>query len=138
VTLPRWQSARAAARLAPAFLILGVAKHVIPLRTLARWSWRRPRRGAKSDVAIIASQVLGVGSLLGLPDRDCLQRSLLLYRELAAAGWSPELVVGFATGSGTLKGHAWVRHHGDVLTEPASGLSGFDATLVFGAGGELI
>jgi hypothetical protein len=90
-----------------------------------------------ADARTIAAQVLRVGAIVGVPDRDCLQRSLLLYREMAAAGLTPELVVGFRKHSGSIAGHAWVRCEGIVLTEPPDELSEFDTALVFGARGEL-
>ena len=43
----------------------------------------------------LAASVLRLSQLLSLSDRDCLQRSLLLYRLLSRAGANPILVIGF-------------------------------------------
>lgn len=125
------------ARLLASFGALGVLKHIVSLPTLARWAWRHPVRAAQRSPEEIASDVLRAGAFGGWPDRDCLQRSLLLYRELARAGFGPELVVGFDRGLEGVQGHAWVRARGRVIAEPETAVSRFEPALVFGDGGML-
>lgn len=134
----RLRTALSVARLLPVFLALGALKRLVPLQTLARWSWRpsRPWRGA--DAARITTLVLRTGSVAGVPDRDCLQRSLLLYRELSRSGLNPELVVGFRTVRERVQGHAWVRVGGVTMAEPSAAVEMFVPALRFGARGAAI
>ncbi len=124
-------------RLLAFFSALGVLKHIVPLPTLARWAWQPPARPPHRGADDIASEVLRAGAFGGWPDRDCLQRSLLLYRELARAGFGPELVVGFERGRDGVRGHAWVRARGRVIAEAETAVSRFEPALVFGEGGVL-
>jgi hypothetical protein len=125
------------ARLLATFSALGVLKHVVSLPTLVRWASQVPSARAARAAEDIASDVVRAGAFGGWPDRDCLQRSLLLYRELARAGWGPELVVGFERGSAGLFGHAWVRAGGRVIGDGEPAVARFEPALVFGADGAL-
>jgi hypothetical protein len=125
-------------RLLAAFSALGVLKHIVSLPTLVRWAWRAPAgRVAAREADDIASEVLRAGAFGGWPDRDCLQRSLLLYRELARAGFGPELVVGFERGPAGLLGHAWVRADGRLIADAETAVARFEPALVFGEDGAL-
>ena len=125
------------ARLLAAFSALGVLKHIVSLPTLARWAWPRSAVASPRAAELIATDVLRAGNFAGWPDRDCLQRSLLLYRELARGGFGPELVVGFERGSGGLTGHAWVRAGGRVIADAETAVGRFEEVMVFGERGEL-
>jgi Transglutaminase-like superfamily len=130
----------AVGRLAPTFLALGVLRRLVPIDRLARWAWRTPRRerdGAAREHQLVSRVVRACG-LAGAPDRDCLQRSLLLYRELSRAGADPVLVMGFRRADGRLEGHAWVVSDGRPLVESDARLRGFVPALRFGRGGRLI
>ena len=48
----------------------------------------------KYDRSQLLGRAIKTSRLIGVPDRDCLQRSLLLYRVLSRAGANPRLVVG--------------------------------------------
>jgi hypothetical protein len=138
VSISRLRSAAALLRLAPWFFALGLVKRHVPLPILARWLYRsRPSRPGQ-DPTLIASRVLRAGALAGVPDRDCLQRSLVLYRELSAAGMAPELAVGFRHVDGRLTGHAWVSVEGSVVAEPGLELSAFTQIARFGRGGAIV
>lgn len=123
-------------RLGCLYLALGVLKYVLPLPVLARWSWREPR-GARNPVA--ERQTIGwaiwVRRLFGRTDRDCLQRSLLLYRELSRAGADPALVVGFARTDGRVRGHAWVVADGSLVAETTREAAPFVPAFSFGRRG---
>lgn len=125
------------ARLYPLFVALTIAKHLLPISTLARWSWRRSRRASRDRVAEqrLVSTVLRLGGWAGDPERDCLQRSLLLYRELSYAGADPRLIVGFRRGDGRLEGHAWVETDDSPVAETPARDHGFETTLSFGRDG---
>jgi hypothetical protein len=139
VRASRMKSALQAGRLVPLFLLFGALKHIIPVQHLARLAWRPPADSAGPEVRDrIASTVLRVGALAGWPDRDCLQRSLLLYRELSRLGAEPELVVGFRKDEERVTGHAWVRAGGRPIAEDEADLCAFVPTLRFGSHGQLL
>ena len=127
-------------RLAPVYVALGLAKHVVRVDRLARWAWRPPRSTPPSrlEQQRIVSLVLRLGRATGQPERDCLERSLLLYRELSRAGADPRLVMGFRRDGARLAGHAWVERDGRPVTTESIGAEGFDATWTFGPGGRLL
>jgi len=111
----------------------------MPLRWVARWAWRRSN-GPRDRAAErrLAASVSRLSHLAGLPDRDCLQRSLLLYRVLSRAGADPRLVVGFQRVNDRVLGHAWVLVDGHTLIEPEAELLKFIPTFTFGARGALL
>jgi hypothetical protein len=126
-------------RLGPIYLAYGAFKRLVPIRTLARWSWR-PARGTSRNLDAeqrLVSSVLRLSRASG-SDRDCLQRSLVLYRELSRAGADPTLVVGFRRTDRGLEGHAWVETDGVPVAEPTVREQGFETTCAFGRGGNLV
>lgn len=126
-------------RLVFASLALGLLKHVVPLRRLARWAWRAPARTpAAIPTTELVGRVLQAGRISGTPDRDCVQRSLLLYRELSKAGLDPTLTVGVRRDPDRVRGHAWVEVHGRVVTESAAELGRFTPIVRFGREGAVI
>lgn len=133
----RLRSVMAVCRLAPWFIGFGVAKRFLPLTTLVRTAYREPRAGTAGNLTQIASRVFLTGRLTGAPDADCLQRSLLLYRELSCAGLDPELSVGFRHVADRLTGHAWVSVAGTAVGESELDAASFTRVLRFGADGAL-
>jgi hypothetical protein len=123
-------------RLLPAYVLLGLLKHIVPLRWLVHWAWCPPagKRDCEAEHRSAAS-VLRLSQLVGLPDRDCLQRSLLLYRVLSRAGAEPKLVCGFDRMNGRILGHAWVIVDGHTLIEPETDLLRFSPAFSFGSRG---
>jgi len=123
----------------PAYVLLGLLKHLVPLRWLVKWTWCE-KAGPRDRLAErrLAANVLRLSKLLRIADRDCLQRSLRLYRLLSAAGADPELVVGFCEQDGKIIGHAWVLVDDMSIVEPASDLVRFSPVLRFGARGALL
>jgi len=126
-------------RIVPAYVLLGLLKHLVPLRSLARWTWCETT-GPRDRLAErrLTANVLRLSKLLRIADRDCLQRSLLLCRLLSAVGADPELVVGFREQDGKIIGHAWVLVDGKSLVEPESDLVRFSPILRFGTRGALL
>lgn len=121
-------------------MLLGLLKHLVPLKwLLARWAWRPPagQRNREAERRL-AGNVLRLRQLIGLPDRDCLQRSLLLYRVLSRAGANPKLVVGFHRLNGQITGHAWVLVDGHPVLESKDALRQFSSAMAFGAAGEIL
>jgi hypothetical protein len=136
--LARTQTAADFARLAPIFLALRLAKRLVPIERLARWSWRDSRSPVRDQTAEqrVISSVVRLGALAGRPERDCIERSLLLYRELSRAGADPRLVVGFRSEGGHVKGHAWVEADGVAIAETAPRNFGFERMWSFGPSGQ--
>jgi hypothetical protein len=141
MTAPRRLLRRCAAglaviRLAGVYLALAVLKRAIPLPVLARWAWREPRgrRNREAERHAIARSIWLRRRLADM-DRDCLQRSLLLYRELSRAGADPTLMVGFSNEAGRVQGHAWVVADGAPIGEAAPDPSRCVPTLSFGRRG---
>ena len=123
----------------PAYVLLGLLKHLVPLRWLAKWTWCETT-GPRDRLAErrLTANVLRLSKLLRIADRDCLQRSLLLYRLLSAVGADPELVVGLREQDGKIIGHAWVLVDDMSIVEPESDLVRFSPVLRFGARGALL
>jgi hypothetical protein len=122
-------------------MLFGLLKHLVPLRLLARWAWCRPggwRDRDRDGERRLHRRVIRLGQLVGLPDRDCLQRSLLLYRALSRAGANPMLVVGFDRMNGRIFGHAWVVVDGHAVIESESDLLRFSPVVAFGWQGALL
>ena len=136
--MTRWcGNAISIGRLLPIYLALGALKHVVPVQTLARWAWRAPRNPEDPEAVRRAiARVWRTQGLVNLGDRDCLQRSLLLYRELSKAGAAPTLMVGFRRTADRTEGHAWVTARGTAASAPDEGAA-YVTAFCFGAGGEL-
>ena len=137
-SLGRWcGNALAIGRLLPLYVALGALKHLVPVQTLARWAWRPPTGPADpEDVRRAVARVWRTQDLLNLGDRDCLQRSLLLYRELSRLGADPTLTIGFRQSAQHLQGHAWVTTREEIVAEPA-GVTGYVPAIRFGRHGAL-
>lgn len=72
-------------------------------------------------------------------DRNCLERSLLLYRFLGAQERTPELRIGFVRdGSASLVGHAWVTIDGEPVGEADHPSQLYDELLAFAGDGSLL
>ena len=126
-------------RLLPAYMLFGLLKHLVPLRLLARWAWCRPGGWRDRDgERRLQRRVIRLGQLVGFPDRDCLQRSLLLYWALSRAGANPMLVIGFDRMNGRIFGHAWVVVDGHAVIESETDLLRFSPVLAFGWQGALL
>src|SRR5690349_18810462 len=127
-------------RIVPAYLLFGVLKHFVPLRSLVKWTWCETTSAQRDRSAErrLTANVLRLSKLLRVSDRDCLQRSLTLYRLFSAVGADPELVVGVDEQDGTIMGHAWVVVDGRSLVESESAVSRFWPVVRFGAQGTLL
>jgi len=125
--------------LLPLYVLLGLVKHVVPLRQLVQLAWCPPAGPRDLDAERrLAAAVVRLSQLARMPDRDCLQRSLLLYRVLSRAGADPTLIVGFQRVNGRIRGHAWVAVDGCTLIECKADLVGFSPILEFGSHGALL
>ena len=100
--------------------LLRVLKHLLPLRVLVRLVRMRslPSR-TEEKVSTILGYMVATGRFPGRAPANCLERSLVAYRLLGAAGARPELHVGVRRlpDSGTLDGHVWLVLDGVVAAE---------------------
>ena len=130
-----------AARMGAWALVLPLLKRVVPLPRLVQLMVVPPK-GADRDTARDTTRerrVVALSRLLYAPlvraDIGCLQRSLLAYRFLGAAGARPSLVVGMRREGGEVHGHSWVTVDGEPAGEPAAWVGQFSPVLVFGSEG---
>lgn len=116
-------------------LALPVLKYIVPMRTLARLMWAAPRRSGEDRDRRVQEviEVWRTGGRL-LVSRNCLERSLLLYRLLSREGARPSLVFGVDRRDGSIAGHAWVELHDEVVHESSAA---YDRVAIFGANGQL-
>jgi hypothetical protein len=125
-------------RLLPFYVLVTILKPFVPLQLLAQWAWCAPV-GPRNQEAEgrLAARVIRLSQLTGLGDRDCVQRSLLLYRALSRAGADPTLVVGFEQSDDGIMGHAWVVVDGQAVLESDADLRRYSRALNFGSRGML-
>src|SRR5262245_13176301 len=95
--------------------VLPLLKRLMPLRSLVRLVWRRPRLQPDQarDERVVAlarwaCRVTRPGS-----GGNCLERGLIAYRFLLEGHAEPTLVIGMRRDAATaVVGHAWVLLHG--------------------------
>jgi hypothetical protein len=134
----RVATAAGLARLLPWYLAFGALRHLVPLPWLARWAWRASSRERDLEFEQkLVARVIRLRHTLERGRGDCLQSSLVLYRELSRAGADPTLVVGFRRTNGRMQGHAWVLTEGRPVGESQDALDGFAPTFGFGRHGTL-
>ncbi len=123
--------------LAVLYLLLGIVKHFLPLQRIARWMWRAPDPRFGPDRARRTIAAIIKVSRIVRADRDCVQRSLLMYRVLSRSGADPVLVVGFRRSESRVLGHAWILVAGRPVIEPEGEQLGYSPAFAFGPRGEL-
>jgi hypothetical protein len=135
----RSRSAAEVGWLIAACWMLSGARRVVPLSRLARLAWQAPRGGRRDPEAEARAMglVLKAARWSGGLRRNCLARSLLLYRSLSRAGADPRLVVGVRRAHDRVRGHAWVVVDGRVAAEARDDLRLFTPVLAFGERGRL-
>ena len=82
--------------------------------------------------------VVKLARFAGAADRQCLRRSLLLYREMSRLGANPALNVGFRKRGATTEGHAWVVVDNQPIAEADWSSAGFEVAFCFGAQGRVV
>jgi hypothetical protein len=137
VSIRRVKTGRTIGRLLPVYVAYAVLKRVVPLPQLARMAWktRVAERDPEAERRVIAA-VTRLRQWFGR-DADCLQASLVLYRELSRLGAAPVLAVGFRGHVGGVEGHAWVSVDGQAIFDESHDHP-FMAALHFGEGGAVL
>ncbi|HYN80742.1 MAG TPA: lasso peptide biosynthesis B2 protein [Gemmatimonadaceae bacterium] len=126
-----------AARMAAWATVLPALKHALPLPRLVglmRATPRRPLRQPDLEQRIVAL-AWWLHAPLALVDRGCMQRSLLAYRFLGAAGAQPHLAVGVRKEGAAVKAHAWVSIDGAPAGDSQHEIAEFAPMLIFGPDG---
>jgi hypothetical protein len=118
-------------------LLLPGLKRVLPLPSLVRLVWSRPRGERQPDreriIVFLAQRIYRLRPLLR---RDnCLERSLLTYRFLSMAGADPRLVIGIGKAENDFAGHAWVLIDDAPLFDTHSTLNQYVAVTEFAGRG---
>ena len=137
VIIRRARTGRTIGRLLPVYVAYAFLKRIVPLPQLARMAWKSGpvTRDPEAERRAIAA-VTRLRQWFGR-DADCLQASLVLYRELSRLGAAPILAVGFRGHVGGVEGHAWVSVDGRPIFNESSD-EPFMAALHFGTGGAVL
>jgi hypothetical protein len=136
----RWRNVRTIVRLVPTYVALGVLERTRPIASVAAWAWRAPARNIRdhSEEQRGVACVVKLARFAGAVDRQCLRRSMMLYRELSRLGGSPLLCVGFRKRGTTTEGHAWVVVDDRRVGESDWSSAGFEVACSFGDEGRVI
>jgi len=118
---------------------LRILKHLVPLPVLiriVRLATSRDDRDPHREQQIVTLSRWACRLWSGRRRGECLERSLVTFRYLSAAGAEPRLVVGFAPGDGRgVRGHAWVVVDGQAVDESVNSLADFAPFASFGPDG---
>jgi len=123
-------------RMAGWALAVPVLKFALPLPRLVRLAAprvRRARRDAFTRVVRLTNLLYGTGAFR-LSD-NCLERSLVTFRYLAAGGATPTLVVGVRGEESGYLGHAWVTVDGSPVHDSPSLVATLAPVVAFAADG---
>lgn len=128
-----------AVRMTALAAVLPVLKAKVPMDRLVPLLWRAGsrdgRRDPDRDMQVVALSRLS-HRLVGLGRRDnCLERSLIAYRHLAASNAAPLLVVGARHGAAGVEGHVWVVVDGEAVHDLRADIDTYVAVTSFGARG---
>ncbi len=127
--------------------VLPALKHLVPVKSLAsvmhlapRTSPRNPaRRDPVLEVRIVTFARWAARLMRWKSGGNCLERGLIAYRYLGAAGASPTLVVGLGRGErGGIIGHAWVMLDGRPAGESESAIAEYTPVFSFAPDGSLL
>ena len=121
-------------------LVLPGLKHVISVKSLAaamHLPTRRTIRDPDRERRIITFAHWGARLTRWNSGGNCLERSLIAYRYLCAAGAKPTLVIGVGREAAGVIGHAWVLVDGRLVGEPQSAVDSYTPAFAFGPDGQL-
>lgn len=120
-----------ALRMAAWLAVLPALKRLVPLSTLVRLMWSEGGAAARRTEreARIARLAQRLGRMSG---KNCLSRSLLLYRFLARANAEPRLMIGLKSTERGPLGHAWVAVDGRPVLMSDRQLDGLTLVTQFG------
>jgi hypothetical protein len=126
-------------RMAGWALIVPVLKFALPLPRLVRLMTPRRRHGepaARARIERLTGLLYGTGAFR-LSD-NCLERSLVTFRYLAAADAAPTLVVGMRGEGNGYQGHAWVTVDDAPVHDAPSLVASLAPIVAFSADGRIV
>lgn len=120
-------------------VLIPVLKRVMPIARLVSVLRGTPR-GTGSTRFPAPERIVELARLacrvrLLAPRDNCLDRSLIAYRYLIAAGECPALAIGVRRAEAKVLGHAWITIGGRPLGEPHGSLDLFSEVSSFGPSG---
>lgn len=117
--------------------VLPALKRTVPLPRLVELMRATPRRSLRQpDVEQrIVALAWWLHAPLALLDRGCMQRSLLTYRFLGAAGAQPHFAIGVRKEGGVVLAHAWISVDGAPAGDSERDIARFAPMLMFGPDG---
>ncbi len=110
---------------------LPLAKRLVPIERLAGRMWRDGATERLPQRELFTMRL--ACRLTRFSGSNCLDRSLILYRYLAAAGASPTLVIGISKQGRS--GHAWVTVDGVPVADSDALLQRYEGIVAFGPQG---
>ena len=113
-------------------LLLPLLKRLVPLRVLVRFAAADHRRTGRTAMPSVV-RLMDEGGRLVL-SKNCLERSLVLYRFLSEAGAGPSLIMGVSPTDCRVAGHTWVELDGEPVRDASA--RQFTPIIVFGPTGE--
>ena len=121
-------------------LVLPALKHIVSVKSLAavmHQPQRRATRDADRERRIVTFAHWSARLTRWNSGGNCLERSLIAYRYLCAAGAHPTLVIGVGRGAVGVIGHAWVLVDGQLVGEPQSAIAPYTRAFAIGPDGHL-
>jgi hypothetical protein len=120
---------------------LPLLKHLLPIRSLVSLMQRPAgleHRNARLEDQIITFARWGARLIRWRAGGNCLERGLIAYRYLGAAGANPTLVVGIGRNELGVIGHAWVVVDGQPMDEYRAALDIYTPVFAFAPDGSLV
>jgi hypothetical protein len=123
-------------------LVLPVLKQLVPVKSLAGVMRLKPRidqRSPSLERRIVTLARWSARLTRWRSGGNCLERGLIAYRYLGAAGARPTLVVGVGRiADAPLTGHAWVLVDGRPVGETETAVAAYTPVFSFTPDGDLI
>ncbi len=118
-------------------LVLPLLTRRVPLDRLVSVMCMGAGRRGTPGAAVTAADVAGIARWAhrfarGARGDNCLQRSLLVYRQLAAIGVEPVLRIGARPGGERLEGHVWVTVEDVPVHDQPEDLAGYVTLTAYG------
>ena len=121
-------------------MLVTTLKHAVPIRRVVALAGNAPRGSAPGlppQERIVELAALVCRPRLLRTSDNCLDRTLVAYRYLLAAGASPSVVIGLGRAEDVVHGHAWLMLDGRALGEGHETLADFTELVRFAADGSI-
>lgn len=119
-------------------VVLPVLKARMPLERLVALMWTdagAPGRDPARERQVVRLARMCHRAITAGRRDNCLERSLIAYRHLAARNAAPLLVVGARPGSAGVEGHVWVTVDGTPVHDRPDEIATYVPLTAFGTGG---